>query len=962
LNNIYFAWVGGDPIPAVDLETTGDIWSGSVNILTTVWGGSLTTTGDILSSTTLSNLFDITGLVAGETYTITGTGIPSILNGDAEDTTLAFDGANGGTLSQDCTIGELLSVTLARSAGRTAAILDDISLLVNGLTYGISGSGITLGSEFEFTGSVSIILSLPAITTGQVLATVSNQSGIDTINNLGDTTDLISGLTYEVFAQGLPAGAEATYNGDATLTLLVKPTRSGTSVPLSIVKGKTYPDGGAFNELVHLREDEEIISLDINHTEGGFAELSIDVRNPRVGLLGAGRNLWCWLSWRNDADVVIPLFHGRLIGVPENLQNEEVRLNFIARPNDFVEQKILLANDLRILPYWDPVWLIDRINDPDTVLEARSKDWHIDPVTLEVSASDILVGEDSTIDVLESEHIYEAMTVSYGATPLRRVNVTAAVGWNQIGEGDVDLTDELVSACQLAGSPSDYPLISSYTADGLVSAWPKPKTSIGGGWTIGEATTAAISVGDKINYIVTYTDRTDLAVTYSYGPIVLHEGGGDSGLYTEKTQKITGANWKNYDVFFALQDISVNLSVHYDANRKRSETISFSVHADIQSILTDPFTAENESINLSSNFVDQNVEPDGTMPLVDARRNLYFPTDRGQESIKYLILLAAARLMARARAVDITFTTTWEKMAGVITCRKNVRLYDYRLSGGVASGKVKSYKITMFHVEVTIGCSIGYGVELVPSAGVNSYIDDYIDNYYEVIGGQISIVEGKILYSSMDGTYILDDDGINLFDMSSKTVIDNLLIVGGPNDQESVINESLSTGGNLAAIGDTLGTGNGIMGPVTVTTSAAIGVYKVKILDPVKSSAAVYNPNKKNVDITVGTSTSVFSVTNPNGVQIGTGILGSLFKAGGISFKLEQGTTAFVPGDEIDITVSVALSDRAGLTSDPIGALSALPTSIRLSLVSVTGGDFETDYVVKVSPLVIPQTIDLEHV
>src|SRR5947207_1354620 len=112
-----------------------------------------------------------------------------------------------------------------------------------------------------------------------------------------------------------------------------------------------------------LREDEEIFALTLSQVEGDFATLQIDVRNPRVGLLAAGRNLWCWLSYGPDPLALpFPIYRGRLIGVPENLQDEVVRLQFVAKPPDFQDRKAVAAAALKVPPFWDPVWLKDKVD------------------------------------------------------------------------------------------------------------------------------------------------------------------------------------------------------------------------------------------------------------------------------------------------------------------------------------------------------------------------------------------------------------------------------------------------------------------------------------------------------------------------------------------------------------------------------------------------------------------------
>ena len=154
----------------------------------------------------------------------------------------------------------------------------------------------------------------------------------------------------------------------------------------------------AFDPALHARIDEDIFKFDVDHSEGDFATLTAIVRNPRIGLLAPSRRVWAWLSWQNGAELV-PLFYGRLVGVPTDINQELVTLVFTARPADFVSLKEAKAETLKERPYYDPIWINpDSLDDPDTVLEARSALWSIDRVTHEVDISDVLVGEDGIED------------------------------------------------------------------------------------------------------------------------------------------------------------------------------------------------------------------------------------------------------------------------------------------------------------------------------------------------------------------------------------------------------------------------------------------------------------------------------------------------------------------------------------------------------------------------------------
>lgn len=80
-------------------------------------------------------------------------------------------------------------------------------------------------------------------------------------------------------------------------------------------------------------------------------------------------------------------------------------------------------------------------------------------------------------------------------------------------------------------------------------------------------------------------------------------------------------------------------------------------------------------------------------------------------------------------------------------------------------------------------------------------------------------------------------------------------------------------------------TGNGTMGAVTLSAGAKVGVYKLTIVEP-------------------GTNVGTFIVEDPDGINIGRGVVASAFSAGGLAFTLADGSTDFVAGDQFTITVA----------------------------------------------------------
>lgn len=118
-------------------------------------------------------------------------------------------------------------------------------------------------------------------------------------------------------------------------------------------------------------------------------------------------------------------------------------------------------------------------------------------------------------------------------------------------------------------------------------------------------------------------------------------------------------------------------------------------------------------------------------------------------------------------------------------------------------------------------------------------------------------------------------DQVTLKQQGGGTVLDGGTVLGkiGPSTGAPV---SAANGGN---------TGNGVMGAVTESAGAIVGVYKLVVV------AAVVN-------------SGIFELFDPNGAFIGQGKVATLFAGGGLSFTLADGAADFVAGDGFTITVA----------------------------------------------------------
>ncbi|KLK91427.1 hypothetical protein AA309_20245 [Microvirga vignae] len=472
--------------------------------------------------------------------------------------------------------------------------------------------------------------------------------------------------------------------------------------------------------------DEEVFSFDLQQTEGEFATLQIEIRNPRAPLLAPSAPLWGALS--KDGTV---LFHGRLLALPDSLAQDVVSLSFVARPDDYDASKRTLADSLKVAPFYDPVWYGgDRREDPDVVLEARPALWHVDRVTHAVTVSDINVGEAGLVVFGGGSVLADSVSLKFGAKPARRVVCTATVQWQESAAGIIDLSGRLGR-------------IESYTGQGLIEDWPKAGTRIGGGWSVHAASATRID-----------------------------GAGAESKVLAIKT-----ADGSHYGL--PLWTVQPTFKAGYAVERSREETVSFEVVADVQPIASD---GEEDllQVALTSAEIDQPIDAGGLMPIGDLRRKSYFTTDRGRLSLEHLVLLCRARLLARARAVTVSWQTSFDQ-AAALTLRHNAQIVDDRLPGGQATGKVTGLRLTVNGDsgeavgEVTIACSIGRGGSIVPVTGPETYADGYASGYAEA-EGSFAITGGASDLTWSWGTYTLHDDGIDLMAISAANCVQSLVI------------------------------------------------------------------------------------------------------------------------------------------------------------------------------------------
>jgi hypothetical protein len=590
----------------------------------------------------------------------------------------------------------------------------------------------------------------------------------------------------------------------------------------------------------HVREDEEIWSFELTQDEGDFAHLRAEVRNPRVGLLSPSRKVWAWFSWDRghddpSAQDVVPLFFGRLVGIPSNFFEDILTLEFVARPADYAAQKEALADTLRELPHYDPIFVDEQHRaNPDVVLEARPELWHVDRVTHEVSVSGVLLGEDGTEIFGESDIFEGTLQMNLNNVPLTKVRVDALMSWTQRVGATVDLTDYIVS--RFPSLEKGYRVIRT-EYNGLEQSWPKTDARLGDGWIakfgqalplerrdvqsksdasavttkFADGSGSRFTTNSSYDYVINergwplfpvdelgkviFPDVFPPALAHlrvGYAPYLLSrtlvgeveinasQSRDDDGRQQGAS---TSTRWEEEHVWSTLYSVRLVIGADPDVRRRQSERVTFTLEADVQPVVTLPEEEDQERIEISS--VDIAGEIDGASPLPLPSSRTYLTSPRGQQSIQYLLLLARARLLIAARAVELTAQVPFERIADV-TLRKSAQLEDPRLPGGAALGKMLRYAATLSgddgqpQLEITVGCTVGRDGTIETSPGQPTWAsEEWVGNDWQEFTEKTVVVDTGL----SDVGFIVplanpQDDGLNFeFGLSINDILKSDIVV-----------------------------------------------------------------------------------------------------------------------------------------------------------------------------------------
>lgn len=138
----------------------------------------------------------------------------------------------------------------------------------------------------------------------------------------------------------------------------------------------------------------------------------------------------------------------------------------------------------------------------------------------------------------------------------------------------------------------------------------------------------------------------------------------------------------------------------------------------------------------------------------------------------------------------------------------------------------------------------------------------------------------------------------------------------------------ITTGSSASAAAFAGNTGTGTVGSITVSAGAKPGAYKLVIVEP-------------------GSNVGTFTVEDPDGVLIGTGVVASAFSAGGLAFTVSDATD-FIAGDGFTITVAAG-SGKWDAYDDGNSNGTQVAAGVTLYTVDATSGDVTTTAIVRLA-------------
>lgn len=447
-----------------------------------------------------------------------------------------------------------------------------------------------------------------------------------------------------------------------------------------------------WNPLIHSVEDEEIFSMQIDHSEGQFATAEFEILNPSEGLLAPSRKKRVFVSIENGG-VPKLIFSGRVSGLPTDLTTETVRINYIAQPEDWEMTQDTFLQLEKVAPFWNELFVPpDRRDAPEEILAARPELLHWDRASNALVLSNVIEG--ATFLDVGGEFMFDTLRTTIGDPPLKAVDIDIEVQWEQLGVGEVEVATPIRNEFNnTGGAPNNQ--INTLTPYAFEIAWRGARTPTG--------------------YTILRSSLDPVANSFGLSAIDLRSPGASVAAVDFPTK--TGGTAGNRPVSVPRVWYIPELVLTAEYRQKRRENLLATLQADTQDFSLKGNQTEKLSLRLQSPTLDVNGA------ILDIGSSSFFfdsglgtLTADGAAVANNAYLRARALLIKRSRIVEARFEAPLEDVIDV-QCDHSLRIADSRIPAGSLRGKVIGYSFRVDGdsgqqvAQISLGSVIGTGLD-----------------------------------------------------------------------------------------------------------------------------------------------------------------------------------------------------------------------------------------------------------
>lgn len=198
----------------------------------------------------------------------------------------------------------------------------------------------------------------------------------------------------------------------------------------------------------HLRNDEAVLSMDMQCERGGVWTAKLRIANPGLGLFAPGRKIYCAALESPDGTLASAriFFRGRMTPAVSDVTSGTLDVNVICAPADLRNRvwAFLLSSKYVTAPWFSTAYDDVAFDRPEDVLRASGAFLTVDPVTHAIGVSDWLTDTSAPVTL---QYIYNSFKMeTVGVQPCQRVKIRINCEWTQSAIGAVNIAPVITNS------------------------------------------------------------------------------------------------------------------------------------------------------------------------------------------------------------------------------------------------------------------------------------------------------------------------------------------------------------------------------------------------------------------------------------------------------------------------------------------------------------------------------------